>query len=219
MPRALSANRPVAGVRIGHAESEDGSSGVTAILFDRATPVVVDVRGGASATYDTASLSLDATFGRRWGLFLAGGSVHGLDAAAGVREFLLGSGGGTQVFRNPHRIVSLSGAALFDLPATVGTLPDYRALGYAAARSADRGTVSTGRVGAGAGASVGKYLGRASAMHGGLGWSSRPIGRGRVGALVAINSAGAVRDPARGTWIAGARRGRGRIGTAPIRTE
>jgi len=36
-------------------------------------------------------------------------------------------------------------------------------------------------------------------------------GGGRVAALVAVNSAGAVRDPARGSWVAGARGPRGRI--------
>ncbi len=173
--------------------------------------MVVDVRGGASSTYDTASLSLDATFGRRWGLFFAGGSVHGLDAAGGVRRALLDHGSGTLVFGNPHPIASVSGAVLFDLPTTVGELPDYRILGYEAARSARGGAVAMGRVGAGVGATVGKYLGRESAMHGGVGWAARPFGPGQVAALVAINAVGAVRDPARGTWVAGARGPRGRV--------
>jgi L-aminopeptidase/D-esterase-like protein len=205
------ARRPVEGARVGQAEDGGGTSGVTAVLFDQPTPVVVEVRGGASATYDTASLSLDATFGRRWGLFFSGGSVHGLDAAAGIRDRILETGGGAAVFRNPHRIAPISGAALFDLPSTVGMLPDYRALGYQAAHGADRAVVAVGRVGAGVGATVGKYRGRSSAMRGGVGWSSRRFGRGRVGVLVAVNSVGAVRDPARGAWVAGARGPRGRI--------
>ena len=70
----------LAGVRVGHAASVDGSTGVSVVLFGQAAPTVVDVRGGASGTYDTASLSLDATFGRRWAVFFTGGSVFGLDA-------------------------------------------------------------------------------------------------------------------------------------------
>jgi len=82
----------VRGLRIGQAESSDGATGVTVALFDRSTPLVVDVRGGASATYDLASLSLDATFGRRWAVFFSGGSLFGLDAGAGVRDRILETG-------------------------------------------------------------------------------------------------------------------------------
>jgi L-aminopeptidase/D-esterase-like protein len=211
MREATETRRPVRGVRIGHADVGEGTTGVTAVLFDRPTPVVADLRGGASATYDTGSLSLEATFGRRWGLFLAGGSVHGLDAARGVREWILESGGGTTFFQNPFPIAPVSGAALFDLPTRPGALADYRTLGHESARRAGPGPVPVGRVGAGAGAMVGKYRGRAAAMRGGIGWSSSRFAPGRIGALVAVNAVGAVRDPATGRWVAGARGPRGRI--------
>jgi L-aminopeptidase/D-esterase-like protein len=196
----------VRGVRVGHAETVDGASGVTVTLFDRATPTVVDVRGGASATYDTASLGLDATFGRRWAIFFSGGSLYGLDAARGVRTRILESGGGGSAFRNPNPVVQISGAALFDLPRRRGPIPDYLPLGYEAARRADRRPVASGPVGAGAGATVGKYRGRARAMRGGLGSAARrERGAGAIGVLVAVNAVGAVRDPDSGRWVAGAR--------------
>jgi L-aminopeptidase/D-esterase-like protein len=204
------------GVLIGHAEAEGGRTGVTAVRFEAPAAVVVDVRGGASATYDTASLSLEATFGLRWALFLAGGSLFGLDAAAGVRQHVLDTGGGVAVFGNPHRIAPVSGAALFDLPATEGPVPDYRALGREAARRATSGAPATGRVGAGAGATVGKYLGRAAASPGGIGWAERRLPEGgRVASLVAVNSVGAVRDPSTGRWVAGARGAGGRVVPPP----
>ena len=208
----------VAGVRVGHASDPRATTGVTVIRFDDATPTVVDVRGGAAAAYDTASLSLDSTFGRRWALFFAGGSVFGLDAAAGVRSRILEEGGGHQTFSNPHRIAPVAGAALFDLPTSVGTLPDYRALGYRATEEVGRGPVAEGRVGAGAGATVGKYHGRAHASHGGVGSAAIRIPRlGTVGALVVLNSVGAIRDPTTGAWRAGARRnGAGKILPPPV---
>lgn len=202
----------VGGLAVGHAESPDATSGVTAVLFDEAAPTVVEVRGGASATYDTASLSLDSTFGRRWALFFAGGSLYGLDAARGVRLRVLERGGGHPAFRNPNRVAPVSGAALFDLPSRVGPIPDYLPLGYEAALRASREEVPVGRVGAGAGATVGKYLGRDRAMHGGIGTSALRIGRhGTLGVLLAVNAVGAVRDPVRGTWVAGARGARGQL--------
>jgi L-aminopeptidase/D-esterase-like protein len=182
------------------------------VLFEAAAPTVVEVRGGASATYDTASLSLDSTFGRRWALFFAGGSIYGLDAARGVRLRVLERGGGHRAFRNPNLVAPVSGAALFDLPTVPGPIPDYLPLGYEAALRANRDEVPVGRVGAGAGASVGKYLGRDRAMHGGIGAAAARVGRrGGIGVLLAVNATGAVRDPGTGRWVAGAHDPRGRI--------
>jgi L-aminopeptidase/D-esterase-like protein len=206
----------IRGLRVGQAETPDGSSGVTAVLFDTAVPTVVDVRGGASATYDTASLSLDATFGRRWAIFFAGGSLYGLDAARGIRTRILESGGGGVAFRNPNPVVPISGAALFDLPRKKGPIPDYLPLGYEAASRAGAGRVAHGPYGAGAGATVGKYLGRHRAMRGGIGAAAvRLPGRGAIGVLAAVNAVGAIRDPGSGRWVAGARHPRG--GIAPPR--
>jgi L-aminopeptidase/D-esterase-like protein len=203
----------IRGLRVGHAQTPDGATGVSVVVFDTITPTVVDVRGGASATYDTASLSLDATFGRRWALFLTGGSLYGLDAARGIRVHLLESGVGATAFQNPNPIVQISGAALFDLPRDPAPIPDYLPLGYEAARNASDGPTPEGRVGAGSGAWVGKYLGRDRAMRGGLAARATELrGRGRIGALIAINAVGAVRDPRTGRWVAGAR---GRRGVEP----
>lgn len=209
----------VRGLRVGHAESPDGRSGVSVVLFEAAAPTVVDLRGGASCSFDTGSLALDATFGRRWAIFFTGGSVYGLDAARGVRVRVLENGGGHTVFRNPNPVAPISGAALFDLPAEVGPVPDYLPLGYEAARVADRSGSRRGRVGAGAGAYVGKYLGRARAMPGGLASASELVpGLGRVGVLAVVNAIGAVRDPSDGRWRAGARGRDGRIVPPTSRT-
>jgi len=202
----------VRGVAVGQAEADDGASGVTVVRFDTATPTVVDVRGGASATYDTASLSVDATFGRRWALFFAGGSVFGLDAARGVRAEILAAEGGHRVFGNPNRVVPVSGAALFDLPRREAVLPDYERLGRIATARASRRPIAAGAVGAGAGATVGKYLGRGRSMRGGVGSSGATVRGGvAVGVLVVVNSVGAVRDPSTGEWVAGARGARGGV--------
>lgn len=212
MPRSRANGLGVRGVRIGHATDPDRTTGVTAVVFDAPAATVVDVRGGASGTYDTASLSLEATFGRRWGLFVSGGSLFGLDAARGVRTVLLDAGAGSTAFGNRRPLVPISGAVIFDLTGEDRPLPDYAELGASAARNAARTTVAHGRVGAGAGATVGKYLGRASSMPGGFGSSARAIGSGRnVAVLVVLNAAGAIRDPASGRWVAGARGPRGRL--------
>ncbi len=201
----------VRGLRVGHASDPTGRTGVTAVVFERGAPTVVDVRGGASGTYDTASLALESTFGRRWSIFFSGGSLFGLDAARGVRRALLATGAGSTVFGTEERIAPISGAVLFDLPGAPRPLPDYAELGARAARGAQRRRLAQGRVGAGTGATVAKYLGRAAAVPGGLGSSARRLGGGRsVGVLTVVNAAGAVRDPSTGAWAAVARGSGGR---------
>ena len=85
---------------------------------------MVDVRGRASATLDTHSLELAATFGRRDALFFSGGSVHGLDAGRGVRVALLNAGRGEPVFGRGPPLPRVSGAGLYDLRADRPVVPD-----------------------------------------------------------------------------------------------
>ncbi|MEM0128634.1 MAG: P1 family peptidase [Thermoplasmata archaeon] len=202
---------PFPGLRVGHARDPELDSGVTVLRFDRAAPVALVARGGASATYDTGSLGLDATFGRRWAIFFSGGSVYGLDAGRGVRTRLLEEGEGGHALGGAFPILPIAGAAIFDLPSRPGPIPDYLPLGYEATRSASSRPFPSGRIGAGAGATLGKYLGRRSASRGGLGALAVQEPFGRIGALAVVNAAGAVRDPETGRWLAGARDARGRI--------
>ncbi|HBH01683.1 MAG TPA: peptidase S58, partial [Candidatus Rokubacteria bacterium] len=74
-----------------------------------------------------------------------------------------------------------------------------------AAAAAAAGPVAEGSVGAGTGASVGKLHGVARAMRGGLGSASVRLGDVVVGALVAVNALGDVRDPDTGALVAGTR--------------
>src|SRR5207247_9403416 len=63
-----------------------------------------------------------------------------------------------------------------------------------------------GRCRAGTGASVGKWVGRGSAMKGGIGrWAGGLPGGVLVGALVVVNAYGDVRDDHAGQILAGAR--------------
>src|SRR3989304_3862330 len=78
-------------------------------------------------------------------------------------------------------------------------------MGRQAAAAGAAGLVAEGSIGAGTGASVGKLFGMARAMKGGIGTASCRVGTATVGALVAVNALGDVRDPATGALVAGAR--------------
>jgi L-aminopeptidase/D-esterase-like protein len=78
-------------------------------------------------------------------------------------------------------------------------------MGHRAAAAARPGPVEEGNVGAGTGATVGKLGGIARATKGGVGCAVAEIDGVHVGALMAVNAVGDVRDPATGRLVAGAR--------------
>ena len=80
-------------------------------------------------------------------------------------------------------------------------------MGYEACLNAAGGSVKEGSVGAGTGATVGKFYGIDQAMKGGIGISRRRLKGGLiVGVLVVVNSFGDVKDPSSGNILAGARK-------------
>ena len=190
MTNAIATNRitDILGIRVGHASDLRVASGVTALLFDGPCIVAVDVRGGGPGTRETDLLDPERTVEGIDALVLSGGSVFGLDAAAGVVAWLAEHGRGFPVAG--LRVPIVPGAILFDLlnggDKAWGRYSPYRDLGYAAAQAAARG-FALGSVGAGTGARTGNLkggLGSASATVAGTGFT--------VGALAAVNAFGRV---------------------------
>jgi L-aminopeptidase/D-esterase-like protein len=109
------------------------------------------------------------------------------------------------------RIPIVPQAVIFDLAEGDPTVRPDRSMARRACRKATGGQVKEGRVGAGAGATIGKYYGPDRSMHGGLGtWSERIHGNTVVAALAVVNAYGDVIDPGTGEIIAGTRTADGR---------
>lgn len=190
----------VPGLAVGHATDADARTGCTVVLGPfRAS---VDVRGSATGTREFGVLEPDHLAGRVDAVLLTGGSAFGLAAADGVTRWLEARGRGFDA--GVARVPIVAAAVLFDLAVgDPGRRPDA-AMGEAACDAAGAGPVAEGRIGAGAGATVGKGVRGANASEGGVGsWSVR-VGRHTVAALVVANSVGDVRD-AGGAIVAGAR--------------
>src|SRR4029450_12226870 len=132
-----------------------------------------------------------------------GGRRSALDACFGVLAHLEARGVGLPTAGGVVPLVV--GAILYDLAVGAPDVRPDRVMGARAAAAAGSGPVPEGSVGAGAGASVGKAFGLGRAMKGGLGAARRRGGAATVGALVAVNAFGDVRDPATGALLAGAR--------------
>lgn len=176
------------GLRIGHWTGE--TTGVTVVVAPDGTIGSGEVRGGAPATREFALLDPTRTVDRVDAVVLTGGSAFGLAAADGVMRFLAERGQGYKTGGGAVPIVPA--AAIFDLVESGGAVPGPDD-GYAAAVAASRGEdVARGRVGAGTGATVGKWRGREHAVAGGFGLAVIDADGARIVALVVVNAVGDV---------------------------
>ena len=165
-----------------------------------------EVRGGAPATREFALLEPTRLVDRVDAVVLSGGSAFGLSAADGLMTLLRERGLGFPTPAGPVPIVI--GMSIFDesvraAPAQPAAAqpgagqpsgPPGAEAGRQAALAAWRGDpFETGAVGAGAGASTGKWRGRRDP--GGVGWATRPAGPATVTAVAVVNAWGDVLGP------------------------
>jgi L-aminopeptidase/D-esterase-like protein len=187
-PRNLITDVP--GILVGQAEHRPGRTGTTVVLAEAPAMAAVDVRGGAPGSRETALLDPGNLVERIDAVVLSGGSAFGLDAAAGVADWLAEHGRGFEV--RDVRVPIVPAAILFDLGFPGRRhwrgAPPYRRLGRNAVASCSR-DFALGNAGAGLGATAGR-------LKGGLGSASlRLPGGATAGAIVAVNSWGAVARP------------------------
>ena len=191
----------IEGIRVGHAQNLAAATGCTVVIFDSGATAGVDVRGGAPGTRETDLLNPVNLVQQIHAVMLAGGSAFGLDAAAGVMQYLEEHHIGFDV--QVTRVPIVCAAVLFDLTVGDWRIRPDKEMGYLACVNAGNGLLRHGNVGAGAGASVGKILGPQRSMKSGLGSCAFQAGNLKVGALVAVNCLGDVVDPLTGEKIAG----------------
>lgn len=189
----------VPGIRVGHATDRKAATGCTVLLgpFRGAC----DIRGMATGTREIEALSHLHLVDLADAVLLAGGSAFGLAAADGVAAWLEERGQGFDA--GVARVPIVPAAVIFDLAVGRADRRPDAAMGRAACDAAGP-EVEEGRVGAGAGATVGKGLGAERAMPGGVGTAAVSGGGHVVGALVVVNALGDVLD-GEGKIIAGAR--------------
>ncbi len=192
---------PFEGVRVGHFTDIEGGTGVTAIIFENNARGVLAYRGSAASTRQFDSLLLGHSVRQINALCFTGGSAMGLSAGGGVQKFLRERKKGLLI-RNRIHVPIVPTAAIFDLFYKSDSIPGEEA-GYIAAQNASR-EFSTGSVGAGTGATVGKIPDYSVATKGGLGAALGRIGDINILVLAVVNNFGNVIDRS-GNIIAGIR--------------
>lgn len=162
-------------------------TGVTVIVPPEGTVGSGEVRGGAPATREFELLGPARTVSAVSAVVLSGGSAFGLAASDGVMDGLRKRGLGFATPLGPVPIVV--GMSIFDA-SVAGTPPTYAA-GKRALAAAFRGDpFEAGAVGAGAGATTGKWRQRLDP--GGLGLARGSAGDASVVAIVVVNAWGDV---------------------------
>jgi len=157
------------------------------------------VRGGGAGTLATDAMRPGTLIERANAILLTGGSMYGLEAAAGVMEFLEDLGVGLSI--GPVKVPAVAGAVIFDLLVGDPRARPNRYHGLAACQAATA-TPAMGAVGVGTGATVAK-AGRGEQIRpGGVGVASVRVGRAVVAAVMVANSVGGIWDDERHEWIA-----------------
>ena len=188
------------GFSVGHWTDHEAGTGCTVILTPLGNVSSVDIRGSSPSSRELAHLDPERKLTEVHAILLTGGSAFGLAAADGVMQWLAERGIGYQTGVAPVPIVPA--AVILDLgfgSAAIRPGPDA---GRAACDDARTVDIETGRVGVGAGATVGKWAGREYLSPGGIGLAT--VGRDgeEVSAVAVVNSVGDV-VASDGTVIAG----------------
>ncbi len=178
------------GFRVGHFSDPGGETGCTIILPPAGNVCSCDMRGSSPGSRELASLDLERRATEVHGILLTGGSAFGLAAADGVMAWLEDHGVGykTEIATIPL----VPAAVIFDLGAAKEHGRPGPAAGHAACEAAVETGIPTGKVGAGSGATVGKWAGREFRSPGGLGVAVREQQGISVAALAVVNALGDV---------------------------
>lgn len=191
------------GIKLGHAENKEGGTGCSVVIYEQGATGGVDVRGGAPGTRETDLLNPMEMVDKIHAVVLSGGSAFGLDASGGVMQYLEGNDIGFDV--TVAKVPIVCQAVLFDLSFGNPKVRPDKEMGFKACLNSENYKDDiNGNIGAGYGATVGKFLGTDYSMKGGLGTYAIKVGNLEVGAIVAVNCLGDVIDPSNLNIIAGA---------------
>ena len=188
------------GFRVGHWTDEKAGTGCTVVLPPLGNVASVDIRGSSPSSRELAHLDPDRKLTEIHAVLLTGGSAFGLAAADGVVDWLAERDIGYDTLAAKVPIVPA--AVILDLGFGDVAVRPGAPQGRAACDDAREDGIPTGRVGAGTGATVGKWAGREYLSPGGLGIATVERDGEAVSALAVVNAVGDVLA-ADGSVIAG----------------
>lgn len=166
-------------LQIGVAEYDEGPTGCTVFAFSADVATAIDARGGMvgkTSDYDWCQA-----------ICLAGGSLPGLEASAGVSAALFEQSG-----YSLESVPQVNGAIIFDYGRRENRIYPGLALGRAALRAARPGAFPLGARGAGRSAGCGGVFDFARSEPSGQGGAFRQVGPTKIAVFSVVNALGAV---------------------------
>lgn len=170
-----------AGLEIGVAEYDQGPTGCTVFLFPKGAATSIDVRGG--------SPGLIGNYEWNHAICLAGGSLYGLEATAGVTAELFARRDYSTHWDN---FALASGAIIYDYRRRDTSIYPDKALGRAAVQTARPGVFPLGAHGAGRSAGCGGWFDKGEPC--GQGGAFRQVGATKVAVFCVVNALGVIVD-------------------------
>lgn len=181
----------IKGILVGQSENKEALTGCSVVICEKGAVGGISQRGGAPGTRETDLLRPMHLVQKVHCILLSGGAAYGLDAAAGVMQYLEEKGIGFKTV--PTVVPIVPSAILYDLDVGDFSVRPDKSMGYKACLNASSDPPKQGNYGAGTGARVGNILGSGQAMKSGIGTASKQLANNVViGALVAVNAFGDV---------------------------
>jgi L-aminopeptidase/D-esterase-like protein len=187
--------------KIGHYTDIKNITGCTVILCPSNTVASCYISGSSPGSRETALLAPERKINFIHAILLSGGSAFGLDAAGGVVQYLEEKNLGYETQYGVVPIVPT--AVIFDLNIGNKNIRPTAANAYEACLQADNNFKKQGSIGAGTGATVGKWEGMSNAMKSGIGIAEIMVAGAWVRAISVVNAVGDIIDD-RGNIVAGA---------------
>lgn len=192
----------IPGFKVGHYTDTKAMTGCTVILCPPKTVGSCDMRGSSPGSRETALLDPEKKMNKVNAILLTGGSAFGLAAADGVMKYLVERDIG---YETPWvKVPIVPAAVIFDLMIGDKNIRPTSENAYDACKSATHGAIQRGSIGAGTGATAGKWMGPNYWMKGGLGVAEQRYKELIVSALAVVNPIGDICDE-NGRVLAGAR--------------
>ncbi len=195
----------VPGVLVGHWSDPSVPTGCTVVIPPVEMVGAIDVGGGGASTRETALFTPGFSERAVSALVFSGGSAFGLATADGVMRWCEENGRGIDT--GPARVPIVPAAVIYDLGIGGSRRPGPDE-GYAACLAASAEPHAVGSVGAGTGATVGKWHAQEGWCKGGIGAASATTPAGyTVAALAVVNAFGDILDESgevlAGVWVDG----------------
>ena len=187
--------------KIGHYTDIENITGCTVILLPENTLGSCHIAGSSPGTREIALLDPERKINSINAVLLTGGSAFGLNAVQGVVKFLEEKKIG--YFTNYGLVPIVPGAVIYDLNIGNSKVRPIAENAYEACQKAKADNDEIGNIGAGTGATVGKWSGIENAMKGGLGIAQLKTNDVWVKAITVVNAVGDIINE-KGEIIAGA---------------